>query len=77
MRVGGRFDFYLRRTPGYRERNRLLFGVQDLQRADMGIAMCHFELSAKELGLKGSWVVEDPALPLPDKTEYVVTWRPC
>jgi len=28
---------------------------QDLQRLDMGIAMCHFELTAREAGLVGKW----------------------
>lgn len=73
------WHFCLARSKHYGKGSLLftLLRIPDLQRVDMGIAMCHFELSAKELGLKGSWVVEDPALPLPDKTEYVVTWRPC
>ncbi len=33
-----------------------------MQRVDLGIAACHFELSAKELGLPGGFVVEDPHL---------------
>ena len=49
--------------------------IADLQRVDMGIAMCHFELVARERGLAGSWVVRDPGIPLPGKdTEYTVTW---
>ena len=52
-----------------------LLGVADVQRLDMGIAMCHFELSAMELGLKGKWSVAEPALEKPDKhTEYTVSW---
>ena len=72
------WHFCLARSKHYGKGSLLftLLRIPDLQRVDMGIAMCHFELSAQELGLKGSWVVEDPALPLPDKTEYVVTWRP-
>ena len=33
-----------------------------MQRVDLGIAACHFELSACELGLPGSFVMEDPQL---------------
>ncbi len=33
-----------------------------MQRVDLGIAACHFELSARELGLPGSFVMEDPLL---------------
>ena len=44
-----RFDFFLARTKGYGSPN------FDMQMNDMGIAKCHFELTAKELGLSGSW----------------------
>ena len=30
-----------------------MFKMADLQRVDMGIAMCHFELTCNELGIKG------------------------
>ena len=71
------WHFYLQRTPGYGSDGWLgkLLGVADVQRLDMGIAMCHFELSAMELGLKGKWSVAEPALEKPDKhTEYTVSW---
>ena len=65
--------FFLTRTLGYS----LLFGEVDLQRVDMGIAMFHFEQTARELGMKGSWSVADPGIsPLPSMTEYVVSWVP-
>ena len=65
------FHFYLTRTFGYR----VLFGDVDLQRIDMGIAMFHFERTAIDLGLQGSWRIQDPGLsPLPSVTEYVVSW---
>jgi nitroreductase len=70
------WHFYLQRTPNYR--NNLLARwttVADLQRMDMGIAMSHFELTALELGLTGSWVIRDPQIELPDAfTEYTVSW---
>jgi nitroreductase len=77
VRQGERWHFYLQRTPGYREGllNRL-FTQADLQRVDMGIAMCHFELTARELGLAGDWVKQDPCLALVDEhTEYSATWQ--
>ncbi len=73
-----RWHFYLQRTPGYRD-NRMTrwTTVADLQRIDMGIAMCHFELTARETGLNGSWVVSDPRIQVPDAhTEYTVSWVP-
>lgn len=61
------FRFYLARTPGY--------GVTgfDLQKNDLGIAKCHFELAARDLGLKGEWLVEAQAPAGPG--EYLFTWR--
>lgn len=71
------YHFYLQRTPGY-GRGTLTFtllGLADLQRVDMGIAMCHFELTARELGLAGCWEVRRPDLMRPaPPPEYVVTW---
>lgn len=78
VRDGARFHFYLQRTRGY-GRGGLYFtvmGTADLPRVELGIAMCHFELTAQELGLAGEWTVQDPAPSLPaDGVEYVVTWE--
>jgi len=72
----GSWHFYLQRTPGYigGKMSRLM-GVADMQRLDMGIAMCHFALTAAEMGLPGTWVEQEPPLEKPDAwTEYVATW---
>ena len=76
VRDGDRWHFFLQRTPGYPAAGLgKLVGIADLQRADMGIAMCHFELTAAELGLAGQWQVDDPGLDLPDDlTAYTATW---
>jgi len=48
----------------------------DLQRMDMGIACCHFDLAARELELAGNWeVLEPPEIKLPERTSYVASWR--
>ncbi len=76
LRTGNDWHFYLRRTPGYREGffQRIL-RLADLQRVDMGIAMCHFELAARDLGLRGEWIHRDPDVrhvnPL---MEYSISW---
>jgi hypothetical protein len=64
-----RFHFYLAHTKGYAKLLPL-----DLQKVDMGIAMCHFELTAKEMGMRGKWVCCDPGICTPDNTEYISTW---
>lgn len=61
---------FLQRTPGY-----AAAAPTDLQRVDMGIAMCHLESSARALGLTGRWLVQPPDLgPLPERTTYVASW---
>lgn len=50
--------------------------LADLQRVDMGIAMCHFELTARERGLTDRWVVDKQSIEKPDEnTEYIASWR--
>lgn len=69
--------FFMRRTPGYRrDFIKSVLNLCDLQHLDIGIAMCHFELTAKELGLSGKWVVEEDLNKQPDEmTEYIVSWE--
>jgi nitroreductase len=77
IKDGRAWHFYLQRTPKYGPGS-MIFNVMklaDLQRVDMGIAMCHFELTVRELGLDGKWVQMNPGLKIPDEhTEYVVSW---
>ena len=71
---GSAWHFYLQRTPGYRGAA-TLGGVPDLQRADLGIAMCHWELTVREAGLPGHWAIRDPATTGADQlAEYTATW---
>lgn len=71
IKDGNKFRFYLSPTKGY---GRAL-GF-DIQRIDMGIAMCHFELTAKELGLSGDWIVEElETKSHMNNEEYIVTWK--
>jgi hypothetical protein len=56
--------------PAHRER-----ATAGLQRVDLGHAMSHFELVAREQGLEGWWLVRAPGPPLPGRdVEYVATW---
>jgi len=69
FREGKRFHFYLARSKGYPKQK------VDFQRVDMGIAMCHFELTARELGLAGKWHKGPPAsVAFSEAAEYIVTW---
>ncbi len=66
----GMLHFYVNRTRGYAKM--LSF---DIQKMDVGIAMCHFELTANELNLSGQWIDNNPGIPLPQsQMEYVISW---
>ena len=74
VRCGTAWHLYLQRTPGYRERNALI-GLPDLQRVDMGIFMCHLELTARQLGLPGQWeLLSVDRVPELAGAEYKVSW---
>ncbi|MBY0009297.1 nitroreductase family protein [Paenibacillus typhae] len=63
--------FYLQHTPNY-SGNKLGF---EMQRIDIGIAACNFELACRELGIQGAWTVHDPLLGVIDQhTEYMLSY---
>lgn len=67
----GVFHFFLDRDKAYSA----LMPLADLQRIDMGIAMCHFQLSAQELGLAGEWQDAGPKiLNTPNNYEYIISF---
>jgi hypothetical protein len=76
VKEGMTWHFYIHRTRGYRfGLAGKLLKLEDLQRLDIGIAMCHFELAARELRQDGQWVVRAPDIAAPDSlTEYAVSW---
>lgn len=81
VKDGEAWHFYLERTPGYGKglATRLLGGkgeaFPDIQRIDLGIAICHFDLASREMDETGMWVVEEPTLAgRPPLTEYVASF---
>lgn len=42
---------------------------------DIGIAVNHFDLTANELGIKGSWIFENPQIPGTENLLYKITWN--
>ena len=66
--------FFLQRDPQY-NRNIKTMQLADLQRIDMGIGMCHFELTVREQGLEGAWSTDSPDIGrLPPGTEFITSW---
>lgn len=47
----------------------------DIQKVDVGIALCHFDLVMAELGKSGTFLFHDPELVLPDRMKYIVSYR--
>lgn len=64
-----KYHLYLEENKIY---NRMMGKIR-IQNIDMGIAMCHFELAARELGLPGSWRVglQDPGK---SSMQYLASW---
>lgn len=61
--------FYLKRSKGFGHDARL-----DMQKIDLGIALCHFALTAKEIGLELSFAQDDPMLKQDLDMEYIATY---
>ena len=62
--------FYEKKDKGY-----VGEAAGDLQKIDVGIALCHFFLGLEDLGKTPSVAIADPGLELPPETEYVATVR--
>jgi len=45
------------------------------RRLDIGIAVCHFDLSAKELGIQGNWVFDERDILGSDEFLYIISWN--
>ena len=65
---GDRAHFYEKRSKGY-----VSADGWDIQKIDMGIALSHFELAAKEKGYDVSIEISDPVLPDQGDLQYIAT----
>lgn len=75
VKRGGKIHFFLAQTKNYSGNK--LFGFC-MQRIDMGIAACHLDLTAKELGMNGRISFDDPDLLTQQQKDsgmaYSFTW---
>lgn len=67
---GNKIHFYEEKTKGYANET-----SGDIQKVDIGIAICHFEIAANEKGLKVSIIQNDPGIIKPNNTEYIATYE--
>ena len=65
----GIVHFYSQRSKNFNG------GRIDMQKIDMGIALCHFALTAKEQGISTEFVIEDPNIPCKDGIEYIASYK--
>ncbi len=62
--------FYIKRSKGFNRSSEL-----DMQMIDIGIALCHFALTAEEKGLKMIFVQEEPQIATDGNVEYVASYK--
>jgi nitroreductase len=65
----GAAHFYEKRTKGFSSD-----AAGDLQKVDLGIALCHFDLCARDLGQRPRFLLEDPGLPAPQDCVYLASF---
>ncbi len=64
----GVYHFYEKKDKGY-----VSEATGDLQKIDVGIALCHFLMGLEEQGMQAEVTVRDPGLEIPNDAEYIVS----
>ena len=72
IRENNIFHFFIRRSKRT--------GYLNIQYIDMGISLCHFELAASELDMKGEWEVkagiqQNKKYNIPPNIDYIISWN--
>ncbi|MFX1273757.1 MAG: nitroreductase family protein [Promethearchaeota archaeon] len=60
------FHFFTIKTKGVYKR---------FQPLDIGIAICHWDLTSQELGVKGKWEINHPNIPGSEDFDYIISWK--
>ncbi len=58
----------------YKKSGRGMGGIWDVQKIDIGIALCHFEVIAGECGIPVSFLIEDPGIANEELT-YIASYK--
>ena len=66
---GNDAHFYKKKDKGF-----VSDATGDLQKTDLGIALCHFALGAQDAGLELHFSLDDPLLAIAADWEYIATW---
>ncbi len=65
----GEAHFYLKHGQ-----DRFADGGWNIQKIDMGIALCHFELAVEQCGVRVSFEINDPGIAAGENTEYIASY---
>ena len=63
------FHFYVKLSKDLKMK-----GYNMLVNIDIGIAICHFDLTAKEVGIEGTWDFVSPDINSPEELKYIISW---
>ena len=66
----GAAHFYLKRNKGF-----ISDAVGDMQKIDLGIALCHFALVAEESGISAEFCINDPGIAAGADMEYIASYQ--
>lgn len=66
---GDRLHFFEQRSKGY-----INDSGWDIQKIDLGIAMCHFFSSLEEIGTTAELEIRPPEISVPQNTEYIASF---
>lgn len=64
------YHFYVKYSS-----ERKLLPYNQFVRLDIGIAVCHFDLAVKELGIEGKWEFKEPNIEHPKDFNYTISWN--
>ena len=67
--AGEKAHFYEKKTKGY-----VSDATGDLQKIDVGIAICHFDLMCRAAGETPVLTIDDPGIRAEEDTEYIATY---
>lgn len=59
----------------YEEKSMKDSPLGDIQKVDLGIALCHFHLTMQEEGSEGCFLEADPGLSVPANVQYIISYR--
>ena len=68
IRDGEKYHFYEKKDVGY-----VSDEVGDMQKIDIGIALCHFTMGLEDEGLEYTVTINDPAIEVNANMEYIAT----